>query len=62
MRSVAAALTGDAAGARRVEPVLPETGVCSAGSPERGGCDGEEEEGVARPEPVLAAAGAACCG
>jgi thioredoxin reductase len=65
VRSVAAALTGDDAGARRVELVLPETGVCSAAGPGAGGC-GDEEDGeaaaAARPEPALVAAGAACCG
>ena len=35
VRSVAAALTGDEAGARTVELVLPETGVCSAAGPGR---------------------------
>ena len=37
VRSVAAALTGDDAGARTVELVLPETGVCSAAGPAGGG-------------------------
>ena len=70
VRSVAAALTGDEAGARTVELVLPETGVCSAAGPADGGCGGgednedgeDDEEAAARPEPVLATAGAACCG
>ena len=69
VRSVAAALTGDEAGARSVELVLPETGVCSAAGPAGGGCgddedddDGADGAGAARPEPALVAAGAACCG
>lgn len=32
VRSIAAALTGDAEGARRLELVLPKTGVCSGGA------------------------------
>jgi cation diffusion facilitator CzcD-associated flavoprotein CzcO len=68
VRSVAAALTGDVAGARSVELVLPETGVCSAAGPTGGGGDDEDEDDqvaaadAARPEPALAAAGVACCG
>jgi cation diffusion facilitator CzcD-associated flavoprotein CzcO len=74
VRSVAAALTGDAAGARRVELVLPETGVCSAAGPAGGGCDDDEADragpaapattdpAAARPAPALAGAGAVCCG
>ena len=70
VRSVAAALTGDVAGAHSVELVLPETGVCSAAGPTGGGCGDDEDEDddraagadAARPEPALAAAGAACCG
>jgi thioredoxin reductase len=68
VRSVAAALTGDAAGARSVELVLPETGVCSAAGQAGGGCGGDDDDDeaadadAARPEPALAAAGAACCG
>ena len=38
VRSVVAALAGDWESARRVELVLPETGVCSASS-QTGGCD-----------------------
>jgi thioredoxin reductase len=66
VRSVAAALTGDAAGARSVELVLPETGVCSATGLAGGGDDDEEDDAAdtvaARPEATLAAAGAAGCG
>ena len=70
VRSVAAALTGDEAGARSVELVLPETGVCSAAGPAGGGCGDDEDDdddeaagaGATRPEPALVAAGAACCG
>ena len=32
VRSIACALTGDLAGAKSVELVLPQTGVCSGGS------------------------------
>jgi thioredoxin reductase len=73
VRSVVCALTGDEAGARVVELVLPETGVCST---DLGGasCCGAQEPapvggscGVAAPctsLPVLAGSGAAggCCG
>ena len=49
VRSIACALTGDAAGAATVELTLPETGVCSASVPRPSGAD--EVEGAA-----------SCCG
>ncbi len=57
VRSVVAALTGDLDAARRVELVLPETGVCSVGrgDTEAGGCCGTVEESTA----IAAATG--CC-
>jgi NADPH-dependent 2,4-dienoyl-CoA reductase/sulfur reductase-like enzyme len=39
VRSVAAALVGDIEAARRVEPTLPETGVCSSPAAGQGGTD-----------------------
>ncbi len=53
VRSVVAKLTGDEAGARAVELVLPETGVCSTDAGGGGGCCG--------PEAAEATAGAASC-
>lgn len=53
VRSIACALTGDAEGARRVELVLPQTGVCSTG-PVLAGLSGKLIQ-VVQP-------GAACCG
>jgi hypothetical protein len=69
VRSIVAALTGDLDAARRVELVLPETGICSVGrgDNEAGGCCGTVEESTA----IAAATGccddptaspAACCG
>jgi hypothetical protein len=70
VRSVVAGLAGDLEAARRVELVLPETGVCST---DVGGasCCGADEEGATGPvagscgiasgcasEPALAGAGA----
>ena len=67
VRSVAAALTGDVEGARRVELTLPETGVCSASSPAGGeSCctvtPAATEAGACCEERVAAPAQAACCG
>jgi thioredoxin reductase len=49
VRSIVAALTGDLEGARTVELVLPETGVCSSnrGSVEAAGCCGTIAESTA---------------
>jgi len=64
VRSIAAFLAGDVAAARRVELVLPETGVCStdrAPAAAATACCGVAETG----QPVLAAVaagGAGCCG
>jgi thioredoxin reductase len=64
VRSIAASLAGDAAGARRVELVLPETGVCTtdrAPAAAAGCCTPETPQGVCCvPEPDLAA-DASCC-
>jgi hypothetical protein len=76
VRSVVAALTGDAAGARAVELVLPETGVCSvrsadADADDDGECGGDETDaheerteavGALGARPVRPVADAACCG
>ncbi|MFE4543412.1 FAD-dependent oxidoreductase [Arthrobacter sp. NPDC056727] len=51
VRSVAAALAGDAAAADAVELELPETGVCSTNIPDT--TDGAGESCCAAPEPVL---------
>lgn len=68
VRSIAAELAGDHEGARRVELVLPQTGVCSTeGNAESGGACCE----TASPEPVASApvdqaiaqaVAASCCG
>ena len=60
VRSVACALTGDAAGAREVRLVLPETGVCSSGVlAERGvACCAADADTVA--DESAAAAGGCC--
>lgn len=69
VRSIAAALTGDLEGARRVELVLPETGVCSSsrGGAEDAGCCGTVAQSTIVAEqtgccddPALPAA--TCCG
>lgn len=64
VRSIAAYLAGDVAAARRVELVLPETGVCSTQRPasvatlaESTGCCGPRRA----PEPAKAAEAASCC-
>jgi hypothetical protein len=55
VRSVVAELTGDAEGARRIELVLPETGVCNASPRVLAPASGK-----AAAVPAVAAAG--CCG
>jgi thioredoxin reductase len=69
VRSVAAALAGDAEAARRVELVLPETGACSGPAPEleaaAGCCGGPAPTGVDAccvRDADAKAAGAAGCG
>lgn len=68
VRSIAAALAGDAAAAARVELVLPETGVCNSRPAEpaakgSGCCGPAAAEPVLNPvEPEPVAAAAACCG
>lgn len=68
VRSIAAALAGDAAAAARVELVLPETGVCNSRPAEpaakgSGCCGPAVAEPALNPvEPEPAAAAAACCG
>jgi thioredoxin reductase len=59
VRSIAAALAGDMAAARRVELVLPETGVCSTNRPD----DGDAAASCCAPASAdtLAADEAACC-
>jgi hypothetical protein len=65
VRSIAAFLAGDLLAARRVELVLPETGVCStdrapaAGS---GCCTPATPQGVCCPPKPALPADAACCG
>lgn len=64
VRSIAAHLAGDAEGARRVELVLPETGVCSTDRAPAAAacCTPETPQGVCcDPKPALAAT-APCCG
>jgi hypothetical protein len=58
VRSVVAELTGDHAGARRVELSLPPTGVCSTG-PSESACDGAAPSSCcdADPNPVIVAFG-----
>jgi hypothetical protein len=56
VRSIAADIAGDLEAAARVELVLPETGVCSAG-PRRRLAAAEP----AAPAPAPASAGSACC-
>ncbi len=56
VRSVACMLTGDEAGARQVELVLPETGVCSTGAGGGSCCGTAEPAPVAAPEMALAMA------
>jgi thioredoxin reductase len=67
-RSVVAAIAGDWDAARRVELVLPETGVCSLDSSTQtaGSCCGSAET-IAVPVPIAAgaaasASGSSCCG
>jgi hypothetical protein len=70
-RSVVAHLAGDHDAARRVELVLPETGVCSgpvadsAGRASDGSADAPAPAccgpAIAKPEPATAAPDAACC-
>jgi hypothetical protein len=59
IRSVVAELTGDFEGARRVELILPETGVCSA-TPGGAGACGTETTSSCGSAPVESQAG--CCG
>lgn len=69
VRSIAAELAGDHEAARRVELVLPETGVCNGPAPSvatdgtaaAGGCC-PAPAAVAAVEPVPVPAAAACCG
>jgi len=65
VRSIAAVLAGDVAASRRVELVLPETGVCStdrAPSTASGCCTPATPQGACcAPKPALAAE-APCCG
>lgn len=65
VRSVVAGLTGDFAAARRVELVLPETGVCSgpgiAAAADAACCGPAESERESEPAAAPAAAGG-CCG
>ena len=66
VRSIAASLAGDIAGARRVELVLPETGVCKTdwapAAAAASCCTPETPQGVCcAPKPELAAT-APCCG
>jgi thioredoxin reductase len=63
VRSIAAFLAGDVEAARRVELVLPETGVCSTDRLPAGtaaACCGPAE--AALPVPATVAAGGGCCG
>ncbi|MCA3280356.1 MAG: NAD(P)-binding protein [Roseomonas sp.] len=64
VRSIAAHLAGDIAAARRVELLLPETGVCStqrhtSASTATGGCCGPSSASEPARKPI---ATAACCG
>lgn len=58
VRSVVCALVGDEAGARNVELVLPETGVCSSGATDGGGDGCGEDDDVPRAGAVISASGA----
>jgi thioredoxin reductase len=73
VRSVVRGLTGDLAGARRVELVLPETGVCSSDVLAGGSASGEPRDEAPGGGPAsvptaipatgpLARTGSACCG
>jgi glycine/D-amino acid oxidase-like deaminating enzyme len=64
VRSIAAHLAGDTAAARRVELVLPETGVCStrrpaSALPSTGDCCGPNRASTPVRTPIVTAA---CCG
>jgi hypothetical protein len=59
VRSIVSALTGDWEAARRVELVLPETGVCSTDA--GGSCAVPATQEVTRLDD-LATASASCCG
>jgi hypothetical protein len=65
-RSVVAAVAGDWDAARRVDLVLPETGVCSldAGAADAGACCGSAEPPVpvAVGRSVSSTPGSGCCG
>jgi hypothetical protein len=58
VRSIVAALTGDWDSARKVELVLPETGVCTLGSVSGEGCCVPEDAHA----PALVVAQVSCCG
>jgi hypothetical protein len=60
VRSIACALTGDAAGAATVELALPETGVCSASPVDAGSPDASDRAASCCGGPAPAAV-AACC-
>lgn len=68
VRSVVAELAGDHEAARRVELVLPETGVCSTDLVYGGSCEADAPSsscgtgGCGTAEPAPAPAAASCCG
>ncbi len=66
VRSIVAEIAGDHEAARKVELVLPETGVCSGPGPELAQPDAAattaSSGGCCAPAPQKAAMGQACCG
>jgi hypothetical protein len=72
VRSIAAEIAGDREAARRVELVLPETGVCNGPAPSLDGADGTTASGCCAPStappaggcgaPAKPATAGTCCG
>ena len=66
VRSIVAEIAGDHEAARKVELVLPETGVCSGPGPQLAQPDAAATTaplgGCCAPAPQNAAKGEACCG
>ena len=64
VRSIAADIAGDHEAARRVELVLPETGVCSGPGPSGSGCEVPAAAGPASGccTPAVKAETKGCCG
>ncbi|MDI1286174.1 MAG: NAD(P)-binding domain-containing protein [Reyranella sp.] len=62
VRSIAAELAGDHEAARKVELVLPETGVCSGPGPSLSAPDAPAASGCCAPSVAVAQPASGCCG